>query len=64
VNLNALLAAACAERGWRMGVGSQRRELNDAAAAREWKAIRAAAPKVVLLGNLGIAQLIRTKPSD
>jgi len=31
-------------------------------AAREWKAIRAAAPKVVLLGNLGIAQLIRTKP--
>lgn len=61
VNLNLLLARACAEKGWRMGVGSQRRELNDAEAASEWQAIRKAAPKVTLLGNLGIAQLIRTK---
>lgn len=61
VNLNARLARACSEKGWRMGVGSQRRELNDAQAAAEWKAIRKAAPKVFLLGNLGITQLIATK---
>jgi isopentenyl-diphosphate delta-isomerase len=62
--LNLLLARVCAERGWRMGVGSQRRELNDVAAAREWREIRKSAPKVSLLGNLGLAQLIRTKIDD
>src|SRR6185437_13602075 len=61
VNLNTRLARACEERGWRMGVGSQRRELNDREASREWKEIRQAAPQVALLGNLGIAQLIVTK---
>ena len=44
-----------------MGVGSQRRELTDKGAAREWKIIRKAAPKVALLGNLGLAQLIIIK---
>jgi isopentenyl-diphosphate delta-isomerase len=61
--LNALLARACAERGWRMGVGSQRKELGDPEAAREWRQIRKSAPQVSLLGNLGIAQLIHTKTS-
>ena len=64
VNLNERLAKACAEKNWRMGVGSQRRELGDAAAAQEWKAIRKVAPKVALLGNLGIAQLIQSSISD
>lgn len=63
VDLNARLARACGERGWRMGVGSQRRELNDPHASREWKEIRKAAPGVVLFGNLGIAQLIQAKIS-
>ncbi len=63
-DLNQLLARACAEKGWRMGVGSQRRELTDKGAAREWKIIRKAAPKVALLGNLGLAQLIQTKLVD
>lgn len=61
--LNVLLARACQERGWRMGVGSQRRELNDLAAAAEWKSLRKSAGKVQLLGNLGLAQLIKTKTS-
>jgi isopentenyl-diphosphate delta-isomerase len=64
MNLNRLLALACEERGWRMGVGSQRRELGDAGAAKEWKEIRKVAPNVELLGNLGLAQLIQTKSSD
>lgn len=59
--LNLLLAKACAEKGWRMGVGSQRKELSDPAAALEWRSIRKAVPGVSLLGNLGIAQLIVTK---
>jgi len=59
--LNALLAKACEQKGWRMGVGSQRRELNDTEAAKEWKQLRQQAPKVQLLGNLGLAQLIHTK---
>lgn len=62
--LNALLARACEARGWRMGVGSQRRELGDKQAALEWKAIRRESPKVELLGNLGLAQLIQSKISD
>lgn len=62
--LNALLARAAQTMGWRMGVGSQRRELGDKTAALEWKQIRKTAPKVALFGNLGLAQLIRSKVSD
>lgn len=62
--LNVLLARACEARGWRMGVGSQRRELGDKKAADEWRAIRKKAPRVELLGNLGLAQLIKSKVSD
>jgi isopentenyl-diphosphate Delta-isomerase len=58
--LNQVLAVACADRGWMMGVGSQRRELSDEQALMEWKRVREAAPGVSLIGNLGIAQVIRT----
>ena len=56
--LNQRLAQASAERGWLMGVGSQRRELFDSNAAFEWQKIRQETPKVRLLGNIGITQLI------
>lgn len=62
--LNLLLARAAEARGWSMGVGSQRRELNDPAAAREWKEIRAQARKLRLFGNIGLAQLIQTKTAQ
>lgn len=58
--VNSLLAALSAEKQILMGVGSQRRELTDPEAHQEWKQIRAASPKALLLGNLGIAQVIRT----
>lgn len=64
VNLNERLARAASLKGWRMGVGSQRRELNDPDAAGEWKAIRKVAPHACLYGNLGLAQLIRTEIGD
>ncbi len=58
VDLNLRLAKACEEKGWLMGVGSQRRELSDPSAAQEWKTLRKHAPKVRLLGNIGLSQLI------
>jgi len=63
VEINSRLAKLSAEKQILMGVGSQRRELIDPEARKEWQAIRKQAPKALLLGNLGIAQVIRT-PAD
>jgi isopentenyl-diphosphate Delta-isomerase len=59
--INRNLIAACAKSGWAMGVGSQRRELTDLAAANIWQQVRADYPQVSLFSNIGIAQLINTK---
>jgi isopentenyl-diphosphate delta-isomerase len=59
--INLRLAKVAAAKGWPMGVGSQRRELSDPAASKEWKDLRAAAPKAFLFSNLGLAQLIINK---
>jgi isopentenyl-diphosphate delta-isomerase len=64
VNLNLILARAAEARGWAMGVGSQRKELMLDEASKEWKLVRAQAPKAVLLGNLGLTQVIRTPLSE
>ena len=58
--INRHLVEACAETGWAMGVGSQRRELTDPQAAFEWQPLKRDFPQVSLFGNLGIAQLIQT----
>ena len=60
VKINRHLVEACAEMGWIMGVGSQRRELTDQTAAMEWAPLRRDFPTVQLLSNIGIAQLIQT----
>lgn len=73
--LNHRLAAACQRRGWAMGVGSQRRQLQGflerdrtGPTARaspfedeldEWTALRELAPELVLFANVGISQVIR-----
>lgn len=64
IRLNANLARAAESRGWMMGVGSQRRELFDAAAKAEWREVRKAAPRAVLIGNLGIAQVIQSPVAE
>jgi isopentenyl-diphosphate delta-isomerase len=61
--INSRLAQLSAEKQILMGVGSQRRELMDPEARHEWAEVRSQAPKALLLGNLGIAQVIRT-PAD
>lgn len=58
--INTTLAKAAAEKGWLMGVGSQRRELRDPRAMAEWTQIRKKFPQVRLAGNLGLAQIIIT----
>lgn len=59
-NLNMILAQACEQHSWLMGVGSQRRQLFDSEAAQEWVQIRKTFSKLNLLGNIGITQLVHT----
>lgn len=64
LNINRRLIEACAQSQWAMGVGSQRRELTDRAAAFEWETLRRDFPKVALFSNIGIAQIINTPACD
>lgn len=64
LHINTVLAKLSARHQILMGVGSQRRELSDPAVTKEWQQVRAKAPEALLLGNLGIAQLIQTKPEQ
>lgn len=56
--INVALANFAQERGLLMGVGSQRRELADGAAREEWRELRRHAPKALLVGNVGLSQVI------
>lgn len=58
--LNQRIARVCQEHGWMMGIGSQRREIHDPSVSQEWRILRKSCPKVLVLGNIGIAQLIQT----
>lgn len=60
IDINRSLMSACANTGWAMGVGSQRRDLTDPKSAYEWQLLRRDFPGVSLFSNLGIAQLITT----
>lgn len=56
---NLKLAKACQSRGWAMGVGSQRSQLEDSKKAEEWRALRQACPDLILFGNIGLAQVLK-----
>jgi isopentenyl-diphosphate delta-isomerase len=58
--INQILSEACSEKSWLMAVGSQRRELIDISAAKEWSFIRKNCPNVKWAANLGLTQLIQT----
>ncbi len=68
--LNRALAVACERRGWAMGVGSQRRELEARGSASssegldQWKKLREEVPELTLFANLGIAQVIDAQVAD
>ncbi len=63
VLLNRRIASLCQKRGWAMGIGSQRRQLEEfqngsSEGIDQWKRLREEAPDLVLFANVGIAQLI------
>ena len=60
LKINSMLAKACVRRGWMMGVGSQRKGVEDPQALEEWLEIKNKFPKTLFLGNLGLSQLIHT----
>jgi isopentenyl-diphosphate Delta-isomerase len=62
-SINKAFADLSSRRQILMGVGSQRRELLDSEARGEWKKLRKEAPHALLVGNLGLAQLIHTPVS-
>lgn len=59
--INDRLASAAEERGWAMGVGSQRRDLDLREESKaEWKTFRSRRSKLVVFANLGGAQLLHS----
>lgn len=64
MGINSLIASQCEQRGWMMGVGSQRRQLEDASADRECQALRKSHPQVRFLGNVGLSQVITHSVGD
>ncbi len=63
IDLNVRMARVSEKRNWPMGVGSQRKQLQDKNADVEWKNIRKACPRVRFLGNIGLAQVIEEPTS-
>lgn len=64
VVINERLAGLSAHKKILMGVGSQRRELMDPDAQKEWKLIRQKHPQALLMGNVGLTQVITHAPQD
>ncbi|MCB0414051.1 MAG: type 2 isopentenyl-diphosphate Delta-isomerase, partial [Bdellovibrionales bacterium] len=60
LKLNTLIARCCSRMGWLMGVGSQRRELDDESALSEWRKLKQEVPEVRLMGNIGLSQLAQS----
>ncbi len=56
--LNDTILKACAELGWMMGVGSQRRQLFDPNGRLECEKLRAQYPNNIIFGNIGLSQII------
>jgi isopentenyl-diphosphate Delta-isomerase len=63
-NINVQLAIAANELNIPLGVGSQRRALENKEFQQSYKIIRKEAPKIPLLGNLGASQIVKMKNLD
>ncbi|MCB9073537.1 MAG: type 2 isopentenyl-diphosphate Delta-isomerase [Bdellovibrionaceae bacterium] len=62
--LNSIIASVCEERNILMAVGSQRRQLTDPTAAQECRRLRKEFPRLKLLGNIGLSQLIQSSTEE
>ena len=63
VGLNKIFAEACKKKGWILGVGSQRRQLSDPMAYKEWEYLKKQ-NDLTLLANIGLTQLIPLVMTD
>lgn len=63
LEINKRIARLCEKKGWIMGAGSQRRQISDSDAGREWQEISKECPHLTLIGNIGLSQLIQMKLS-
>ncbi len=63
-SVNDAILTACAEKGWMMGVGSQRRQLFDPQANIECEQLRKKFPNNIIFGNIGLSQVIASKVSQ
>ena len=59
LSINQRIARLAEKRGWVMGVGSQRKSLLSPKASKEWEKIHKNHPQIILLGNIGLSQLIK-----
>ncbi len=59
-SVNDVLASVCQEKNMLMGVGSQRKQLKDREARQECVQLRQKFPRLKVMGNIGLAQLIET----
>lgn len=60
VILNNRLAEACEKNKWVLSLGSQRKQLFDKSASQESENLAAKYPNALIIGNLGLSQLIET----
>lgn len=60
LSINDRLASCCEARGWALGLGSQRRDIEFSDSLDQWRNFRKRHPNLVLIANLGISQLIKT----
>ena len=63
-HLNQVFAEACRKKGWILGVGSQRRQLSDPTAYKEWEHLKNSSNNLTLLANIGLTQLISLVMTD
>jgi isopentenyl-diphosphate delta-isomerase len=63
LKINRNLALAASVNGWVMAIGSQRRELTDPDASKEWKEIVSTVPDLKLISNIGILEVL-SQPSE
>ncbi len=62
--INSKLAEMCATKNWLLGTGSQRKELASVEAQKEWKLITSQHPKLKVVSNIGITQLLQYRPKE
>ena len=62
--LNLILARVAQQKNWLMGVGSQRKFLENKDSNEEGKILRKNCPHLKLFGNIGLAQLILSSPDQ